>query len=422
MSISTAPDRAGGQLAPGPVGDDDPHLASLISVSMETFRRDYWGKTPLLSRAAELAGTAAQVLTLDDIDSLLSERGLRTPFVRVTREGSIQSSNRFTSGGGAGASITDQVNDTLLTDLLLDGSTVVLQALQRTWRPITDLVSGLSAELAVPVQANAYLTPPDSRGFDSHYDVHDVFVIQLAGRKHWQVHEPVHLHPLSDQPWTDHRATVAARSAETPLMDVVLEPGDVLYLPRGTVHGAVTRDTTSAHLTLGVHPVTAHAAALAAVSLLKESIELRASLPAGAPLDGPEGTAAVEDALVLLRKTLESLSPDDVATALARTVLPQTRPVPIAPLAQAAAVLGLDADTRLRLRAGLQTHLCVRRDGSATLITPHCSQEVPTTEVAAVRALRSGAPLAAGRLPGLALDTSLVLAGRLLRLGIAVLA
>ena len=112
------------------------------------------------------------------------------PFIRLTRDGNVLANNRFTAAGGAGATINDQVSDTLMTDLLLDGTTVVLQALHRTWRPVTDLVTELSAELACPVQANAYITPPDSRGFDAHYDVHDVFVIQLAGRKLWQVHAP----------------------------------------------------------------------------------------------------------------------------------------------------------------------------------------------------------------------------------------
>ena len=87
-----------------------------------------------------------------------------------------------------------------------------------------------------PVQVNAYITPPENRGFAAHYDVHDVFVLQVAGHKRWHVHEPVVLNPLPDQPWQQHRAAVAARAAEQPLIDVALEPGDALYLPRGYLH------------------------------------------------------------------------------------------------------------------------------------------------------------------------------------------
>jgi NAD(P)-dependent dehydrogenase (short-subunit alcohol dehydrogenase family) len=49
----------------------------------------------------------------------------------------------------------------------------------------------LAADLGHPTQVNAYITPPSSRGFSPHYDVHDVFVLQVAGEKHWRIHEPV---------------------------------------------------------------------------------------------------------------------------------------------------------------------------------------------------------------------------------------
>ena len=75
-------------------------------------------------------------------------------------------------------------------------------------------------------------------GFDPHYDVHDVFVLQAAGQKRWIVHEPVHENPLPSQPWTDHRAAIAERVADEPVIDAVLSPGDALYLPRGWIHSA----------------------------------------------------------------------------------------------------------------------------------------------------------------------------------------
>ncbi|KPC69204.1 hypothetical protein ADL27_54620, partial [Streptomyces sp. NRRL F-6602] len=73
-----------------------------------------------------------------------------------------------------------------------DGATLVLQALHRTWQPVAEFCAGLGTELGHPVQANAYVTPPQNRGFDDHYDVHDVFVLQIEGTKRWLVHRPVH--------------------------------------------------------------------------------------------------------------------------------------------------------------------------------------------------------------------------------------
>ncbi len=75
--------------------------------------------------------------------------------------------------------------------LFADGATIVLQALHRTWEPVAEDARGLAAALGHPVQVNAYVTPPQNRGFDDHYDVHDVFVVQVEGEKHWRVRPPV---------------------------------------------------------------------------------------------------------------------------------------------------------------------------------------------------------------------------------------
>ena len=51
------------------------------------------------------------------------------------------------------------------------------------------------------MQINAYITPPQSQGFAPHHDVHDVFVLQVSGRKHWTIHAPVVDDPLGNQPF-----------------------------------------------------------------------------------------------------------------------------------------------------------------------------------------------------------------------------
>ena len=109
------------------------------------------------------------------------------------------------------------MSDDKLLRLFADGATIVLQGLHRTWPAINDFVSTLAEDLGHPVQANAYVTPRQSQGFDDHYDVHDVFVLQVAGEKHWRIRPPVHVWPTRDQPWTAYREQVEAATAEAPL-------------------------------------------------------------------------------------------------------------------------------------------------------------------------------------------------------------
>ena len=139
----------------------------------------------------------------------------------------------------------DQVDSAKVLAQFAAGATIVLQGLHRLWPPLIDFVRQAVDELGHPVQANAYITPPTNRGFDPHYDVHDVFVLQAAGQKRWIVHEPVHVHPLPSQPWTQYREAIAERVTGDPVIDTVLSEGDALYLPRGWIHSAQALETTS---------------------------------------------------------------------------------------------------------------------------------------------------------------------------------
>ena len=101
------------------------------------------------------------------------------------------------------------------------------------------------------MQANAYLTPATAQGFAVHHDTHDVFVLQVAGRKRWRVYEPVFELPLKDQRWSPELGDPGP-----PRDEFTLEAGDTLYLPRGWPHEAFAADEESLHLTVGLHPLT----------------------------------------------------------------------------------------------------------------------------------------------------------------------
>jgi JmjC domain len=351
----------------------------------------------------------------------VSRRGLRTPFLRMAKDGTLVETARYTGSGGAGAQIADQIRDDQVLELFLDGSTLVLQGLHRTWPPLIDFAGRLAAELGHPVQINAYVTPPQSRGFAAHYDVHDVFVLQVAGSKRWAIREPVHAHPLRDQPWTQHRAAVAAAAREQPpVLDTVLHPGDALYLPRGYLHAAEALGDVSAHLTVGVHPVTRYAVVEALTELAAAEPALRASLPLGVDVADPAHVAAhVQATLAALSEWLRNADPADVSAQLHRRMAASVRPEPVAPLAQAAAVSTVDKTTGIRLRAGLACAL--RRTGEQLVLDLGERQlSLPAACEPAVLALLAGRTVAVGELPGLGPDEQRELAQRLLRAAVVI--
>jgi hypothetical protein len=341
--------------------DDRAALARLVG-DIGSFSRSVWGREPLLRPAADPAGFT-DLLSETAVDELLGERGLRTPFVRVARDGNTLAGAAFTSPGGLGAGIADQVSDEKLAALFAGGSTIVLQALHRVWPPLIEFCQQLAADLGHPVQANAYVTPPQNRGFDDHYDVHDVFVLQVAGRKKWSIHAPVHPRPLPDQPWSARRDAVRRAAEQEPVIETVLEPGDVLYLPRGYLHAATALGGVTVHLTLGVHSWTRYAVAEELVTLalaqLAEDEDVRGSLPVGTGLAADELEADVVTSR--LRDALDALDPADVATRLQARRRDAQRAAPLGPLAQHALAASLRESTTLRLR----DHVDASLDGAA---------------------------------------------------------
>ncbi|WP_097885775.1 cupin domain-containing protein [Streptomyces sp. st140] len=387
----------------------------LTGISREEFARNVWGRTASLTRGAS---DFSDVFSPSAVDELISRRGLRTPFLRVAKDGATLPSSSFTAPAGVGATVADQLDDTALWRAFADGATLVLQALHRTWEPVADLVSGLSTELGHPVQANAYVTPPQNRGFDAHYDVHDVFVLQIEGAKRWVIHEPVLPDPLRDQPWTDHRAAVADRAAHgTPRLDTMLRPGDVLYLPRGWLHSAQAQGEVSIHLTLGVHAWTRYALAehltRAALAALGDDPSMRRSLPlaeqASNGPDEPGGSNGTDAVLDLVReRLLAAVAEADPAPLFHRARRSQARPAPLGPVAQLAALSGLATTSPVRLRKALEPRL----EGTR-LFTRVGYLDFPASDLVPVARLLDGQVHTAG-------DVGLALAGRLLRAGVLV--
>jgi ribosomal protein L16 Arg81 hydroxylase len=392
-------------------------LSRCVGVASQVFAERYWEREPLLSKRV---GPFTDLLSLADVDELLSRRGLRTPFIRMAKDGELIPPARYTGAGGLGAEVADQVLDERVAGLLAEGATLVLQGLHRLWPPLIDFAVALRQDLGTPVQLNAYLTPPGNRGFATHYDTHAVFVLQVAGRKRWRVHPPVVEQPIELQPWGGRADEVAAVAARDPVFDTVLEPGDALYLPRGWLHAADALGTMSLHLTVGVRAPTRYTLVEALLRLAAEEPSLRAGLPFG--LDPTDETAlapAFADTVRALRAWLDRVPAGVLARRLRGSAWSAARPAPLAPVAQAVASTDTGPARRIIVRSGLSWR--VECDGERLAV--HLPDRVVTfpgycTE--AVRAALSGRVLRVDELPGLDRDDQLTLARRLLREAIVV--
>jgi bifunctional lysine-specific demethylase and histidyl-hydroxylase NO66 len=397
---------------------EDSVLVRLIAVDRDQFASQYWGQQPLLSPADDLPGGGfTGLLNAQAVDELVSARGLRTPFLRVAKNGTTLADRAFTAPGGVGAGIADQVSDDKLVRLFADGSTLVLQALHRVWPPILEFCQRLATELGHPVQANAYVTPPQNQGFSAHYDVHDVFVLQIEGEKRWRIHPPVLESPLRDQPWTDRKAQVESRAQEPPLIEASLRPGDCLYLPRGYIHAATALGGVSTHLTLGVHVWTRYALAEQllhqALQTLADNPAVRGTMTLGVNVAEPgQLRQDIELVSAALSDAINDADGDEICATLLRNARANQRAAPIGPLKQLREADAITPDTQIALRR----HLMASLDHSgADIVLRSRAGDLTVTEndVAPLKTLLGTGSIAAW-------DLGLDLARRLLLAGLAI--
>jgi hypothetical protein len=183
-------------------------------------------------------GGFADLLSLDDVDRLLSTASLRTPTFRLVKAGSQIPESSYTRSGRTGSKpVSGMADPARIFALFDDGATIVLQGAHRYHEPVARFCRGLELELGHPCQANAYITPAGAQGLALHADPHDVFVLQAFGRKRWEVHG-------------------APAEAERDPLEATVDPGDAIYMPKGTPHAASAQATASGHLTIGVHVTT----------------------------------------------------------------------------------------------------------------------------------------------------------------------
>jgi ribosomal protein L16 Arg81 hydroxylase len=183
------------------------------------------------------------------------------------------------------------------------GATIRVKAIQRFCEPLGNLCRNVEEQFGFPVRANLYCTPGNSRGFNLHFDTHEVLVLQLFGKKRWQIFEPTETLPLEFVPplpfetgsEASKRTLGRGGSANTndelgnPVIEELLEPGDCLYLPRGFLHRAEAQDDPSVHLTIGIHVLTwLDLLSVALGQAARRNEDLRRALPVGLFSDASE--------------------------------------------------------------------------------------------------------------------------------------
>ena len=290
-------------------------------MEVERFLDEHWERRPLVVPRAE-EGRFDDLLSVRDVERLLTETSLRTPGFRLVKAGEAVE-GYTTELSWRPEPFTGVADVPRVLAEFEAGATIVLQGLHHSWLPLARYCRHLEAFLGHPAQANAYFTPRGSQGLPVHHDTHEVLSLQVAGEKRWLVYEPVLELPLKSQ-----RYRSALGAPAEPVLDVTLRAGDTLYLPRGWLHQALTSDTDSLHVTVGVNVRT----------WLDE---------ARAALDDCAGDVAFRRAVDGAEPTLPELDPEAAATRARRRLVRTRRPILDGQLSELRALDSLGPETEL---------------------------------------------------------------------------
>jgi JmjC domain len=223
-------------------------------------------------------------------------------------------------------------------------------------------------------------------------------VLQVAGEKHWRIYDPLFELPLKEQ-----RYSKALGDHGAPTLELTLRAGDTLYLPRGWLHDALTSETDSLHVTVGINVHTWVDAVRAALDECEDDVEFRRSVPD----DGVMG----DD---LLERLAAKLEPADVARRARAKLVRSRRPILDGQLEEVRTLDSLTVDTPLERRPTVIADL-----NGATLSFEGKHVTVPEHARAELEAIfEADGPFTAAELPGeLDDDSRLVLVRRLIREG-----
>jgi bifunctional lysine-specific demethylase and histidyl-hydroxylase MINA len=268
---------------------------SLIEpISAERFERDYFAKSPLHLKARRLPTTGLE--TIDGWRAVLGGQVLRVERHRtfVDIDPAVDRNQPLA-----------QELDTLLGT----GGPVIINKIDTIQPAIASMSAEIARGLSARTGVNAYISPHRKDAQDLHADDHEVLVLQLHGTKRWTIGSSIakgmvasNLFQIDHEPLKRH-----ARDNDS-FRAVDLEPGDLLYLPRGMFHQATSIGPVSIHLTFsGLRPTGLDFAEMVLKRLITD-VNTRDYFPRVGD-DGAE--AAIRAHMDFMSKKFETLSQDE---------------------------------------------------------------------------------------------------------------
>ncbi len=193
---------------------------NLTEFTQEEFLRDYWQKKPVVIRKGFV--DFKDPISADEIAGLACEEAVQSRLVHKEGENWLAAFGPFQNYDHLG-----DKNWSLVVQALDNWSEEAAQMIE----PFRFIPHWRLDDLMV-----SFATPGGSVG--PHIDWYDVFICQGSGSRHWRVGDIGNY-----KEFAAHAALLHVEPFEA-IIDVELQPGDILYIPPGFPHEGITLETS----------------------------------------------------------------------------------------------------------------------------------------------------------------------------------
>ncbi|MGM0564989.1 MAG: cupin domain-containing protein [Pseudomonadota bacterium] len=307
----------------------------LNGLSAEQFLAEYWQKKPLLIRGAfpEFTEPGGNPLSADELAGLALEEGIHSRLIL----GSHRDDRWKVIHGPLAEDQFAQLPDSHWSLLVSDVE-----------KHLPDFAAWLEPFRFIPdwrIDDLMVSYAPEGGSVGKHTDEYDVFLLQTAGRRRWQIEER-----RSESPVIEGLELKLLQDFQ-PTQEWVLEPGDMLYLPPGIAHYGVSMDDDCMTWSVGFRAPGWASLALDLVDTVTASLDESqrysdADLP---PQENPAELSAESTGRV--RRELEqllNLDPETFQSWLGRAVSQQACEFPVAERAEEEALDAVDLAAELK--------------------------------------------------------------------------
>ena len=281
-------------------------VADLVApMSFLDFHKEYWGKGfRYLPSDEERRAKSNALFTIDEFLETVFKVQVRDTRLSLTQDGSKdpEHENNFAREK---LSWTETPTLEQLETMCSGKSTLIFNGVEKNVPKLVDFCRASMQVLGENVNINAYFSPQRGIvGLGSHFDLQEIFILHIAGSKTWRLHHEVCQNPIKK---VEFAKPSQERSPDTEeFTDIIMQPGDVLYLPRGQWHRPMPTDEHSLHLTITIPSTFKFQAMSWLTKRLREDKSLHQFLPM--ILEDPNSHRAFIEAVEVVRvKALEIL-------------------------------------------------------------------------------------------------------------------